>query len=72
MTFFPGDADAGMFEWHHGGIPTQAWVAAALAAAGFTSHEFIYTPSFKGLKKLWAFVTNMPQYGRLIARAYVD
>jgi hypothetical protein len=27
---------------------------------------------FKVLKKLWAFATNMPQYGRLIARAYVD
>ncbi len=72
MTFFPGDADASKFEWHHGGFPTQAWVSAALTAAGFTGHEFIYTPSFKGLKKLWAFATNMPQYGRLIAHAYVD
>jgi hypothetical protein len=47
MTFFPGDADASKFEWHHGGFPTQAWVSAALTAAGFTGHEFIYTPSFK-------------------------
>jgi hypothetical protein len=52
MTFFPGDADASKFEWHHGGVPTRVWLSAALTAAGFTSHEFIYTPSFKVLKKL--------------------
>jgi tRNA (mo5U34)-methyltransferase len=72
MTFFPGDADAAKFEWHKGGFPTQAWMAHALQAAGFTKHEFIYTPSWKPLKKLLAAVTNTPQYGRLIVRAWVD
>ena len=37
-----------------------------------TSHDFIYTPSFRWLKKIAALLTNTPQYGRLIARAYVD
>jgi hypothetical protein len=72
ITFFPGDADASKFEWHHGGFPTRAWVSAALTAVGFARHEITYTPSFRRLKKLAAFVTNTPQYGRLIARAYIE
>jgi len=72
ITFFPGDAEASKFDWHHGGFPTRAWVSAALTAAGFARHEFTYTPSFRHLKKLAALITNRPRYGRLIARAYVD
>jgi hypothetical protein len=72
ITFFPGDADASKFEWHHGGFPTRAWVAAALTAAGFSRHEFTYSPSFRYSKKIAALVTNTPQYGRLIVHAFVD
>jgi hypothetical protein len=72
ITFFPVDADASKFEWHHGGFPTRAWVSHALTAAGFARHEFTYTPSFRHLKKLAALIMNRPRYSRLIARANVD
>ena len=70
ITFFAGDERAHDFSWHHGGFPTRAWVASALAAAGFARHEFVYTPSFKLYKKLVALATNRPQRGRLIAHAF--
>jgi len=36
--------------WHGGAYPTRAWLSDALTAAGFARHEFIYTPSFRGVK----------------------
>jgi tRNA (mo5U34)-methyltransferase len=71
MTFFPGDAEAPSFKWHHGGFPTEAWLAHALQAVGFARHEIVYRPSFKILKKLAALATNRVQTGRLIAHAHV-
>lgn len=72
MTFFPGDeAPSGPFH-HEGGFPTKAWLASALHAAGFARCEFVYTPSFRYLKKLRALITNTPGHGRLIAHAFVS
>lgn len=72
MTFFPGDQEAHKFRYHHGGFPTRAWLAAALQASGFARHEFVYTPSFRYLKKLAALATNTPRRGRLIVHAFAD
>jgi tRNA (mo5U34)-methyltransferase len=72
ISFFPGDQASDSGERFPGGFSTKAWVSAALKAAGFDRHEFIYTPSWRHLKKLAALLTNRPRYGRLIARAYVD
>jgi tRNA (mo5U34)-methyltransferase len=77
ISFFPGDDDPIIashkeFAWREGAFPTQSWVAYALTAAGFPRHEFVYTPSFKWLKKMAAALTNQPQAGRLIAHAYVE
>lgn len=71
ITFFAGDLNAHEHSWHHGGFPTRAYLASALKAAGFARCEFVYTPSFRYLKKLKAFVTNTPGRGRLIAHAFV-
>jgi tRNA (mo5U34)-methyltransferase len=71
MTFFPGDIASDGGERYPGGFPTKAWVSAALKATHFARHEFIYTPSWRYLKKVAALITGRPQYGRLIARAYV-
>lgn len=72
MTFFPGDPEAHKFHYHHGGFPTRAWLAAALQAAGFARHDFVYSPSFRYLKKFAALATNTPRRGRLIVHAFVD
>lgn len=71
MTFFPGDEAPSSPFHHEGGFPTKAWLASALHAAGFARCEFVYTPSFRYLKKLRAFITNTPGHGRLIAHAFV-
>ena len=69
MTIFPGD-----HEGHRRnldcGFPTKAWVSAALVTAGFARHQFVYTPSFRWLKKFAALITNKPQTGRLIVHAF--
>jgi len=72
MTFFAGDETACEYGWHEGGFPTRAWLKFALQAAGFARSEFVYTPSFRYLKKLQALVTNRPGRGRLIAHAFVS
>lgn len=71
ITFFPGDAPAEKFAWHLGGFPTRTWLAFGLQAAGFARHHFVYTPSFRYLKKMRALLTDTPAYGRLIAHAFV-
>ena len=69
ITFFPGDAAARDF-----GIPgafaTPSWIANAVTAAGFARHRFVYTPSFRWLKKFSALVTNRPQRGRIVVHAF--
>jgi tRNA (mo5U34)-methyltransferase len=70
IRFFPGDEQSEVRPVSTGGFPTQSWVAHALEAAGFARHEFIYTPSFRWLKKFAALVTNRPQGGRLIVHAF--
>jgi tRNA (mo5U34)-methyltransferase len=77
ITFFPGDedqviADRKRFPWHRGAFPTQSWVSYALTTAGFSRHRFVYTPSFKWLKKMAAGITNVPQYGRLIVHGEIS
>ena len=76
MSLFAGDAGypelRGQVNWHEGALATRAWLSYALKLAGFPRHEFVYTPSFRWLKKLVALVTNKPQRGRLIAHAFVD
>ena len=69
MTIFPGD-DEGVRDNLKCGFPTKAWVSAALATAGFARHQFVYTPSFRWLKKAAALLTNTPQTGRLIVHAF--
>ncbi len=71
IRFFPGDEDAPRLK-SPGGFPTRAWVSEALETAGFGRHRFVYTPSFRWLKKAAALVTNRPQRGRLIVHAFVD
>ena len=69
MTIFPGD-ELGAQLNSRSGYPTRAWVAAALSFAGFARHQFVYTPSFRWLKKFTALVSNRPQTGRLIVHAF--
>ena len=70
ITFFPGDEIGAKGPRGAGAFATKAWIANALDAAGFARHEFVYTPSFKWLKKLQALATNRPQSGRLIVHAF--
>lgn len=72
VTFFPGDEMADQFATCHGGYATRAWLSGALRAAGFRRHEFIYTPSWRYLKKALALITNRPRCGRLIVRAFPE
>jgi hypothetical protein len=77
ITFFPGDedqaiADTKRFPWHGGAFPTQSWGSYALITAGFSRHRFVYTPSFRWLKKMAAGITNVPQYGRLIVHGEIS
>jgi Protein of unknown function (DUF1698) len=39
ITFFPGDADASKFEWHHRGFPTRAWVSQMADQGHLSSHS---------------------------------
>jgi tRNA (mo5U34)-methyltransferase len=71
ITFFPGDEE-GVRSNFPGGFPTRAWLSAALTTAGFKRHEFVYTPSFRWVKKFVALVTDTPQRGRLIAHAFAE
>ena len=71
ITFFPGDETSSSLFHYEGGFPTRAWLASALHSAGFARYEFIYSPSFRYLKKLRALITNTPGHGRLIAHAFV-
>ena len=71
MTIFPGD-DEGVRDNLKCGFPTKAWVSAALATAGFARHQFVYTPSFRWLKKAAALLTDTPRTGRLIVHAFAN
>jgi tRNA (mo5U34)-methyltransferase len=71
IRFFPGDEDAPRLK-APGGFPTRAWISQALLTAGFGRHHFVYTPSFRWVKKAAALVTNQPQRGRMIVHAFVD
>jgi hypothetical protein len=71
IRFYPGDENA-LARYRRGGFATRAWVADALEAAGFARHEFVYTASFRWLKKVVALTANSPQGGRLIVHAFVE
>jgi tRNA (mo5U34)-methyltransferase len=72
ISFFPGDETGSLGPQGQGAFATKSWIANALVAAGFARHEFIYTPSFKWLKKLQALATDKPRSGRLIVHAFAE
>lgn len=71
INFFPGDENISK-HGELGAFATTSWLAQALKSAGFTHHEFKYTPSLKLWRKFKALVTNRPQSGRCIVHAFPE